>query len=130
MIDTVGAFDPRRFSGGDAEFCRRAGRHGFRILYCEQALIHHPARDNLAALAGKVRRIKGGQITAGPWHRRLLYALRTLLPPVERWGIILTSKKLRTNRQRLAVFRIQCRLWLVEIAELIRLSFGHKPARS
>lgn len=130
IIQTVGQFDTTRYSGGDAAFCRQAGRQGIATRYCAQAVVFHPARGTWEELASKVRRIKGGQISAGPYHRRILYALRTLLPPVERWHTIMTSNRLRTTRERLIVFNVQCRLWITEIAELIRLSLGNKPTRS
>jgi len=130
VFDIAGRFDPGRFSGGDAEFCRRAGKHGIGIMYCEKAVIYHPARDSWADLAGKVRRIKGGQIKTGPYRSRLHYALRTFLPPARAWRMIMTSGKLKTSKQRLTVFAIQCRIWLVEITALIGLLLGKKPARS
>jgi len=128
-FEQCGPFDATRYSGGDAEFCRRAARRGFRTQYCANAVVCHPARNSLESLASKIRRIKGGQITAGPVHRRLYFAARTLLPPVERWVAIFSSRRLTSPAQRLAVFSVQCRLWLVEIAEMIRLCLGAKPAR-
>ena len=41
-----------------------------------------PAATDWAALAAKARRIKGGQIAAGPLPRRLAWILRTLAPPL------------------------------------------------
>lgn len=130
VIDATGPFDATRFSGGDAEFCRRAAHHGIVTRYCHEAVVNHPARSTWEALAGKVRRIKGGQITAGPYQRRFLWTVRTLLPPVRAWRMILNSTRLQTGRQRMVLCHIQFRLWIVEIGELARLLAGRKPARS
>ena len=61
----VGGFDATRFSGGDAEFCRRATGRGYRVRLVPEAVVTHPARADWAALATKARRVKGGQIASG-----------------------------------------------------------------
>jgi glycosyltransferase involved in cell wall biosynthesis len=128
MFDRLGGFDSWRYSGGDAEFCRRAGRAGVELVYCAEALVEHPARETLEELATKVRRIKGGQIAAGPFLRRFVYASRAFMPPVRAWRRTLGSKDF-TVKQRLTVCRIQARLWLVEMAEVFRLIGGARPER-
>lgn len=124
----IGGFDARRFSGGDAEFCHRAGRQGVSVIYCEQALIRHPARDSWQAHAHKTRRIKGGQIRCGHFTRRLKFGFKTLLPPLWAWRTILRSRGLPFG-EKLDLCLIKARLWLVEIAELIRLLSGGNPKR-
>ena len=46
------------------------------------AVVVHPARAGWAELATKARRVKGGQIRAGPLPRRLAWTLLTLAPPL------------------------------------------------
>lgn len=53
-------FDPTLRTGGDAEFCIRAGREGFSIAYAPDAAIEHAARSTRAELLTKVRRICAG----------------------------------------------------------------------
>lgn len=60
VFDTVGPFNAALQSGGDFEFCRRAKQGGFKIIYAEDAVVRHPARDSLAALFRKNRRVAGG----------------------------------------------------------------------
>jgi GT2 family glycosyltransferase len=129
VFDRLGGFDPGRFSGGDAEFCRRAtAQAGVGVQYCPGAIIEHPARDSMQALITKVRRIKGGQVAAGPRGRRILFAVRAFLPPSH-----LCRRALRASafswRQRLTVCLVQIRLWLAGMAEVLRLLFGKKPER-
>lgn len=128
VTEKVGLFEQKRFSGGDAEFCRRAAGYGVSLLYCAGAIVQHPARRSWNELSAKARRIKGGQLTSGPWRKRFLYALRTILPPLWAWLDALCSKKL-SIRQRIVVCAVQGRLWIVEISEMVRLLFGCKPAR-
>jgi len=60
VFDTVGPFNAALQSGGDFELCRRARQSGFKIIYAEGAVVQHPARDSLAALFRKNRRVAGG----------------------------------------------------------------------
>ena len=78
----LGGFEAGRFSGGDAVFCRRAGRAGHEIRLVPGAVVAHPARTGWDALAAKARRIRGGQVAAGPLPRRIAWLIRGLSPPV------------------------------------------------
>lgn len=60
VIDTLGGFDSARESGGDFDFCRRAVSSGFRLIYCNDAVVGHPTRDNLSELFKKNRRVARG----------------------------------------------------------------------
>ena len=82
VFRALGGFDARRFSGGDAEFCRRAGAAGHPIRLVPEAVVLHPARSRWDELAAKTRRVTGGQVGAGPPRRRLVWFLRTLTPPL------------------------------------------------
>ncbi|HVH04090.1 MAG TPA: glycosyltransferase, partial [Amaricoccus sp.] len=82
VFAALGGFDARRRSGGDADLCRRAGRAGHPLALVEAAVVAHPCRADWALLATKARRIKGGQIAAGPLPRRVAWTLRTLAPPL------------------------------------------------
>ncbi len=129
LIDRLGGFNARRFSGGDAEFCRRAVASGGAVLhYCPKAIVFHPARDSMRALVTKVRRIKGGQLTAGSLKNRGLHAIRTFLPPARAWQRALMATSF-SWRQRLIVCLIQAHLWLAGMIEGLLLMFGKKPER-
>jgi hypothetical protein len=124
----LGGFDPGRFSGGDAEFCRRAGAAGHPLRLVPGAVVAHPARADWAALRRKARRIKGGQIAAGTLPRRLAWTLRSLAPPLRDTAAFLR----RTDhplRDRLTAVAVRFRLWGVELAETARLLAGGRPER-
>jgi glycosyltransferase involved in cell wall biosynthesis len=60
VFEKIGVFDNSLVSSGDLEFCQRAYRSGFKINYCNSALVQHPARSNLMALLKKEARIGFG----------------------------------------------------------------------
>jgi GT2 family glycosyltransferase len=128
VFDVVGVFDAQRFSGGDADLCRRASSAGFRLTFCVQSIIVHPARYEWRDLVVKARRVKGGQIMAGSLMRRITYIFRTLIPPVYVWKIAMRAQSF-TIAQRLRVCMIKTRLWGVELLEMLRLLAGGAPGR-
>ena len=127
VFRAVGGFDPARRSGGDAEFCRRAGRAGHRMVLVPAATVAHPSRTRWDELAVKARRIKGGQIAAGPLRWRIAWTLRTLSPPVRDTRAYLGSG--HPWRHRLIAVAVRFRLWGVELAEMVRLLAGGTPER-
>ncbi len=129
LFGRLGGFDPQRLSGGDAEFCRRAGRQGGAICFVAGAVVHHPARDSLEALRIKARRIKGGQVATGPIARRVIWTLRSLVPPVREMAAYAVSP--HPWCWRLTACRVRLWLWRVELAEIWRLLvLRHPPERS
>jgi glycosyltransferase involved in cell wall biosynthesis len=53
-------FDTTLRSGGDRDFCRRAGDAGHRLVFTADAVVGHPARDTVKAVLAKARRIGAG----------------------------------------------------------------------
>jgi GT2 family glycosyltransferase len=127
VFEATGGFDPARFSGGDAAFCRKAGRKGYRIRLVEGAVVDHPCRSTWQDLSIKARRVKGGQIRSGPLGFRLQWFLRTLTPPL--WATVRFLKAEAPFAQRRMAIGVLFRLWLVEIDETLRLLFGRHPER-
>jgi GT2 family glycosyltransferase len=127
LLRALGGFDAQRLSGGDAEFCRRAGRAGHGLVLIEDAIVAHPVRGSFAQLATKARRIKGGQIAAGPLRRRMAWSLRSLTPPVREAVHYLRSPF--PVAWRLRAIEVRLRLWVVELAELMRLLAGGASER-
>lgn len=57
----VGFFDSKLKSGGDGEWCKRVFDNGYKLTYSVDAMVKHPARDNIKDLYRKIRRITGGK---------------------------------------------------------------------
>lgn len=128
LFEREDGFDSNRLSGGDADFCRRAGQRGASVIYCDDAVVNHPARRSVDELIRKVRRLKGGQLRNGSFRRRLLGGLRSFLPPVRAWWRIWRSPVL-SARHRVSVSMLQLLLWFVEMAETLRLLVGSTAER-
>ena len=129
MFETLSGFDPTRLSGGDAEFCRRARRHGAALHLVPDAITQHPARSNRAECVTKVRRIKGGQLTAGSLRSRIIWTIRSLTPPLREMLAYLRNRDF-PMRWRLIACAVRLRLWLSELTEMGRiLILRHPPER-
>ena len=119
-------FDETRFSGGDADFCRRAVAAGILLQYVPEAVVEHPPRTSWEELAQKARRVKGGQLTAGPRRRQHLWWARTFMPPVRAVGRFLGVRHVPL-RYRLVAIWVQLGIWATEMREAVRL-LGSAPA--
>jgi glycosyltransferase involved in cell wall biosynthesis len=129
LFERLGGFDGTRLSGGDAEFCRRATAEAeVAVRFVTGAIVEHPARTEWRALATKARRLKGGQLAAGPLPRRLAWVVRTVLPPLRSCYRLLLREQFPL-RFRLLAAAIQLRLWGVELLEAVRLLAGGAPER-
>ena len=127
-FNEVGLFDENRFSGGDAEFCRRAITCGWELHFCPKAEIIHPARRSWEEIRTKHRRVKGGQLSAGPWRRRLLYGVMTLTPPLRQAFFALRSRRVGVMK-RIEVCGMLIGLWGVGVVEMVRIVLGAPPER-
>lgn len=126
IFDKLAGFDARLLSGGDAEFCRRARRNGYDLLLEPKARVYHPARKSRNELVLKARRIKGGQVATGPVLRRIVWTLRSLVPPArEIWAYVSSDHPIRW---KLIACRVRMVLWRVELYELVRLLLLRHPA--
>ncbi len=59
-LSAVGLFNDDLKSMGDYDFVNKAYKNGFKILYCDEALVFHPFRESFNAFIQKQRRIAGG----------------------------------------------------------------------
>ncbi len=127
VFQSMSGFDARRFSGGDAEFCRRAAAAGAMIVYVDAARVRHPARNSWPELAIKSRRILGGQLRVGSPRARAYRLARLIVPPIVAWWRFLHAPY--PLRYRLVAAAIQTRLWGVELLEAVRLMTGRTAER-
>lgn len=132
VFDLAGLFGDDRFSGGDREWNLRASERGSKIAFSPDTIIRHPARASFADLAGKGRRLVGGEHhdeTLGIRPRRSLRSYLVLMRPWELRQIYTTPGL--TDADRLKVIGVGLRLGLVALHEIIRLRYlAGKPRRS
>ena len=60
VFHEVGLFNSNLKSGGDADWGNRVFAHGYKIIYADDVIVLHPARNSLKQLAKKVIRQTGG----------------------------------------------------------------------
>nr|WP_303048533.1 glycosyltransferase [Celeribacter sp. HF31] len=127
VLEAVGGFDERRFSGGDAAFCRKAGQAGFGIAYADEVRVVHPARTTASEVITKARRVRGGQIRAGTMGRRMLWVLASCVPPFRQtWRFLRKKAPFRRKAKALLVLYV---LWGVTFWETVRLVGGSNAER-
>jgi hypothetical protein len=124
----LGGFDTTHYSGGDAEFCRRATAAGGRLELVEDAVVFHPPRASWEALSTKARRIVGAKLQTGSRRQRLSSAMRTVLPPVIAWSRFATTPGIPLA-MRIRACLVQAALWGVEVREAVRIWLGREAER-
>lgn len=124
-FNKVGGFDAKRFSGGDAAFCRAVVNQKNPFYWVEAAEVCHPTRTTWLEIETKARRVKGGQ-----WYSnaRLYWLCKTILPPILEWSRFL-RKSNHSLRNRLLACCVQSRVWWVELKEIAKLFAGHRAER-
>lgn len=120
MLAELGGFDATRYSGGDADLCRRARARGYSLQYLPEAAVYHPARRSWEEIAAKARRIKGGQLLCGSLRSRVYWVLRTLSPPLGLYYRYASSSR-QPIRYRLVSVMVQTRVWGCELLEMLQL---------
>ena len=90
VLERFHGFDATLKSGGDTDLATRIASAGYRIVYADMAVVHHPARTRLTELCGKRRRLMGGRWNALDGHQRRL----------SRLFLAVTKRIRRRNRAR------------------------------
>lgn len=68
VFESVGRFDARMTSGGDAEFGRRVHDAGFEQCFDPTITVYHPARSSLRSLLSKRFRVGRGLVQFSRYH--------------------------------------------------------------
>lgn len=119
LFDEMGGFDERRYSGGDAEFCRRSAAWHATVMFAPDVVVSHPARATWAEHSRKIRRTLGGQLTNGSLMVRIKWLLRAVIPPVlDALRIIKSQQSMCTKLKALTLL---LPIWGVRVHEAIRV---------
>jgi GT2 family glycosyltransferase len=130
IFDDVGLFDDQLFSGGDIEWNRRASLKGCTLVFSDQVLVNHPARQSMKEIIQKSRRVIGGlylQVSKQGRFAYLYYALRQLVPPVK-FALVL----IRDDKSIIWTIFACLVYWAIKflmLIEIIRLRLGGTPLR-
>lgn len=133
VFNYVGLFNDSLLSGGDYEWSVRARNDGFKIKYCEDAVVSHPARNDMEELIIKAKRVGGGQAGFSSIKRnsintilRFIYDLR---PPVKSFILILAKGKDLHIGQKLLVAYVRYYLSVITAREKLKVSLGKVAQR-
>jgi len=128
IFDTIGNFKEDLLSGGDHEWARRAQVANFKIAYVNNVIVRHPARNRMAQLVTKTKRITGGRMLVGKNKIKVVLGLiKSLKPPFNNY--INKDGNDLSWEQKLIVFFIKYYLNIIERYEEFKLAFGKKPLR-
>jgi glycosyltransferase involved in cell wall biosynthesis len=129
VFKVAGLFDDTRFSGGDAELCRRAGSCGFELDYLADSLVRHPARVKWHEIINKVKRVTGGQTGNGAFWSRVKFLIFNLLPPGRAYIFILGNRNKKLASDMAKAFVVVTSLWPLKAMYSVRYFFGGRRSR-
>lgn len=116
----------------DVDWGRRATGLGYRITFCPDMVIHHPARASIAALRAKWTRQTAHAFAAvGPrLGRRTVWALRALAmgpSPLLSLPRLALTRRIHGPRARALAFAALCLIRLHRAQVMLRLLAGGDP---
>jgi len=124
-FDAVGRFNGRLRSGGDGEWCQRAARAGYRLIYEDGAVIRHPARTTHEEIIARVRRTEAGRRDLFPsWYGCIREVLRCLAPPVIETYMLLWGQGRNLKRHhKILVFAYAWQVRWISAWERLKFQF-------
>ena len=137
VLEHVGVFDPAVKSGGDREWGQRVRSRGYRLLYAEDAVVKHPARDTFAKISSRNIRVLGGhhelyarEGRARRWLQIVKELVHDLSPPIRFVRRLVRDDRIKGASPKTLVTLMHVRAKLVNARSRLLLGFGVKPARS
>ena len=125
-----GGFDVTMKSGADHELSGRVSKSGLPTLYLSTAVVMHPPRTQVLEITAKARRLVGGRWAVATGRLRLLKRIKTETKKLVGRSWTIARAKNLTFYERIEVWVLLLRVWIISLAELLRLQFGGVPARS
>jgi glycosyltransferase involved in cell wall biosynthesis len=135
VFEQAGYFDAQLKSSGDREWTQRAVRNGAQLRFAESAVVYHPRRHSLKALAQKQRRIVGGRMvllrrSKQPLTEVVQQLYMHSLFDVDMYRMALSHPEAKTVRKRVKLIAAVTSVCAVTTYERIRLLCGGDPSRS
>lgn len=137
VMERVGVFDPSVKSGGDREWGQRVKSAGYRLVYSEDAVVRHPARDTFEQIRNRNVRVIGGHhelhARAGQarrWRQIARELILDLSPPIPFVMRLIRDRRIKGVRRKALVTLIHIRAKLVNAKTRVLLGLGMRPTRS
>ena len=124
IFNETGLFNAKLLSGGDIEFCKRAVKSGYEIIYAEDVLIRHPARSSRIMLQEKAKRVMNGLYM----FDKRFFLVKMTLSPFIRATKVLTDRRLGFF-QKVSVFFVVCIVFAAQFSEGVALIFCDRKRR-
>jgi len=103
MFAALGLFDDTLLSLGDRQWGERLSSAGYKVVYSQNAIVHHPARATLAALLKKARFQARSKAIFRPWTIKEI--IRFLLPePLKFYRVIFSDRSLKGIEKLIFLF--------------------------
>lgn len=129
VLSKVGPFDTKLRSNGDRDWGERATQEGHLGIFCEKAIVAHPARKTLRDIRKKTTRIAGGRHARGKRRKISKLLIYSVLPRVGRMIRVFQSVSELSLLARLKVTAVRMLVEYSEIWEEVRLRLGGKARR-
>lgn len=137
IFHDVGLFDSNLKSGGDCDWGNRVFAHDYKIIYADDVLILHPARNSLKQLVKKVIRQTGGAIDRErkkndkqkqklSFHQILNYSIRLRPPLRSAVRKSLLARELKNTFSKIELTLIIIMMHYLRLSEEVRLKLGGK----
>jgi glycosyltransferase involved in cell wall biosynthesis len=123
-IQDVGLFNGDLLSKGDFEWCSRARKAGYKLVYVKKARVKHPARQSLKAIITKTRRVTGGQRDIRQYKIAKNEGARSSRTLLEQLRLVLSDRRFPFIRQKLTVIMVAAVVYIVKLTEKLRLYTG------
>ena len=137
VLESVGVFDPEVKSGGDREWGQRVRSRGYRLVYAEDAVVKHPARDTFAKISCRNIRVLGGhhelyarEGRVRRWLQIVQELVHDLSPPIRFVRRLVQDERISGASKKALVTLMHVRAKLVNARSRLLLGFGVKPTRS
>ena len=131
IFDQVGLFNSDLKSGGDADWGNRVFMSGYEIIYSQDVLVLHPARNSLAQLVKKVMRQTGGTFDRQQKQKQklnfsqVLNYIIQLRPPVRSaMRKSLAAQELKNILSKIKLTLIIIIIHYLRLSEEVRLELG------
>jgi len=129
LFEQLGTFNGELKSYGDVEWGRRVASHGYALVYADETMVAHPARDTLAALRQRVVRVAGGLHDLRKQNLHYPQDLPSLSRIPDSLMRVWRNKRLETLGQKVRVLAVLGWVQSLKIYERARLRLGGKSRR-
>lgn len=129
LFEQVGPFDARLQSNGDRDWGERASQQGHRGVYCEDAVVAHPARRTFRELHRKATRVVGGRRARGNSRKLAKELAYSFLPRLDRMVRVFKRGRGFGLWQRLGMATVRMLVEYFRAWEGLRLRLGGAPRR-